>query len=181
MDDAIYLDTWLTSHLVRRSRWSCHQSPSFVKGCTHCKFQLHIMSESWTISRDRLFMWSLVNSYEWYWEIAVWYFAQILAKWVVLRNCSLIHAQILSISNLGVSKCFYEKFVTLLTLPKIHEKILNHSADIKIFVIGKGLYRQRSKSTQGPSIIFFAWNSRNARPIPQTYPTLSFRLLVILL
>ena len=57
-----------------------------------------------------------------------------------IEELQFAHAQILPISNLGVSKSFYERFVTLLTLPKIHEKILNSSADIKIFVIGKGLH-----------------------------------------
>ena len=57
-----------------------------------------------------------------------------------IEKLQFLHAQILPISNLGVSKYFYEKFVTLLTLPKIHEKILNCSADIKIFVIGKGVH-----------------------------------------
>ena len=57
-----------------------------------------------------------------------------------IEKLQFAHAQIRPISNLGVSKCFYEKFVTLLAIPKIHEKILNRSADIKIFFIGKGVH-----------------------------------------
>ena len=61
-----------------------------------------------------------------------------------IEKLQFLHAQILPISNLGVSKYFYEKFVTLLTLPKIHEKILNCSADIKVFVIGMGVHHSLS-------------------------------------
>ena len=57
-----------------------------------------------------------------------------------IEKLQFAHAQIRPISNLGVSRCFYEKFVTLLTIPKIHEKILNRSADIKILFIGKGVH-----------------------------------------